>query len=89
MTRPVRVVRSASARILAAMVAVTAGIAAQFLILVVGAAGFELEDVIYLIGPIFWLGWIEPFFLLGAVGVLLFGPWAVFRSLRPGARRGR
>ena len=40
MTRPVRVVRSASARILAAMVAVTAGIAAQFLILVVGAAGF-------------------------------------------------
>lgn len=52
-------------------------------------AGFELEDGIYLIGPIIWLGWIEPFFLAGAAGVLLFGVWTVLRALRPGARRGR
>ncbi len=52
-------------------------------------AGFELEDGIYLIGPIIWLGWIEPFFLLGALGVLAFGLWTVLRSLRPAARHGR
>lgn len=42
-------------------------------------AGFELEDGIYLIGPIVWLGWIEPFFLLGSVGVILFGLWTGYR----------
>lgn len=45
-------------------------------------AGFELEDGIYLIGPIVWLGWVEPFFLLGAAGVLLFGLWTGYRYLR-------
>ena len=45
-------------------------------------AGFALEDGIYLIGPIVWFGWIEPFFLLGAIGTLIFGLWTVFRSLR-------
>ena len=45
-------------------------------------AGFELEDGIYLIGPIVWMGWIEPFFLLGAAGVLLFGLWTGYRYLR-------
>jgi phosphatidylglycerophosphate synthase len=54
-----------------------------------GYAGFELEDGIYLIGPIIWLGWIEPFFLLGAGGVALFGIWTLLRALRPTARRGR
>jgi phosphatidylglycerophosphate synthase len=37
--------------------------------------GFELEDFIYLIGPITWLGGIEYFFLvygLGTLGYLLF-----------------
>ena len=45
-------------------------------------AGFELEDGIYLIGPIVWIGWIEPFFLCGAAGVVLFGLWTGFRYLR-------
>jgi len=44
--------------------------------------GFELEDGIYLIGPIVWLGWVEPFFLLGSVGVLLFGCWTLVRFVR-------
>ena len=50
-------------------------------------AGFELEDGIYLIGPIVWAGWIEPFFLCGAAGVVLFGAWTGNRYLRD--RRGR
>ena len=29
-----------------------------------GVAGFELEDGIYLIAPITWLGWLAPFFVL-------------------------
>ena len=45
-------------------------------------AGFELEDGIYLIGPIVWLGWVEPFFLLAALGTLLFGIWTGLRYLR-------
>lgn len=45
-------------------------------------AGFELEDGIYLIGPIVWLGWIEPFFLFGSAGVVLFGMWTGFRYMR-------
>lgn len=39
------------------------------------AGGFEIEDFIYLIGPIAWLGWIEYFFLvygLGTFGYLVF-----------------
>jgi phosphatidylglycerophosphate synthase len=39
------------------------------------AGGFEIEDFIYLIGPIAWLGWIEYFFLvygLGTFGYLIF-----------------
>ncbi len=39
------------------------------------AGGFELEDFIYLIGPIVWLGGVEIFFLLyglGTIGYLVF-----------------
>ena len=44
--------------------------------------GFELEDFIYLIGPIAWLGGIEYFFLiygLGTFGYLLFTIVSFFR----------
>lgn len=47
-------------------------------------AGFELEDGIYLIGPIVWAGWIEPFFLLGAAGVVIFAAWTGVRFLTRG-----
>ena len=33
-----------------------------------GVAGFELEDGIYLIAPITWLGWLTPFFVACGVG---------------------
>jgi phosphatidylglycerophosphate synthase len=39
------------------------------------AGGFEIEDFIYLIGPIAWMGWIGYFFLvygLGTFGYLIF-----------------
>ncbi|MEE8515483.1 MAG: CDP-alcohol phosphatidyltransferase family protein [Alphaproteobacteria bacterium] len=42
------------------------------------AAGFELEDFIYLIGPITWLGGLDYFFVaysLGAIGYLGWTLW--------------
>ena len=33
---------------------------------------FELEDGIYLIGPIVWLGGLFPFFIVGCLGTLLY-----------------
>ncbi|MGQ0677360.1 MAG: CDP-alcohol phosphatidyltransferase family protein [Rhodospirillales bacterium] len=53
-----------------------------------GFAGFELEDGIYLIAPIVWLGWAEPFFIGAGAGAGLYGLWTVVNWL--GAlRRGR
>jgi phosphatidylglycerophosphate synthase len=43
-----------------------------------GFAGFELEDGIYLIAPIVWLGWAEPFFIGAGLGAGLYGLWTVF-----------
>ncbi len=42
-----------------------------------GFAGFELEDGIYLIAPIMWLGWAQPFFVGAGVGAGLYGLWTV------------
>lgn len=47
------------------------------------AGGFEIEDFIYLIGPIAWLGWIEYFFLvygLGTFGYLVFTILSLLRQ---------
>ncbi len=35
-------------------------------------AGFETEDVLYLIGPITWWGGLEPFLIAAAIGAPLF-----------------
>jgi phosphatidylglycerophosphate synthase len=43
-------------------------------------AGFEIEDVIYLIGPIVWLGGLVPFLVLANIGApafLIYQVWAV------------
>jgi len=45
-------------------------------------AGFELEDGIYLIAPLTWLGLIKPFFVLAAVGSCLYVVWTLARLLR-------
>ena len=54
-------------------------------------AGFEPEDVLYLIGPITWLGWLEPFLIAAAIGApafLLVVFWQIGRSiLRQGGDR--
>jgi phosphatidylglycerophosphate synthase len=49
--------------------------------------GFELEDGIYLLLPIAWLGWLLPFLVLAAVGQALFclGLAVKLRRPAPGA----
>jgi phosphatidylglycerophosphate synthase len=42
-----------------------------------GALGFELEDGIYLLGPIAWLGGLEYFFVVGCAGTVCFALWTV------------
>lgn len=54
--------------------------------------GFELEDGIYLIAPIAWLGWLEPFFIAASIGAAIYTLWtlATLRRLKrraAGARR--
>lgn len=46
-----------------------------------GLAGFELEDGIYLIAPITWLGWLEPFFVAAGLGALCYLAWTAWRVL--------
>ena len=46
-------------------------------------AGVEIEDLIYLIGPITWLGGLEHFFLaygLGSFGYLAWTAWEALKS---------
>lgn len=47
-----------------------------------GYAGFELEDGIYLLAPITWLGWLEPFFVLCGAGAGVYGLWTLFTLIR-------
>ena len=43
-------------------------------------AGFELEDGIYLIAPITWLGFLQPFFVMAGIGSAVYCLWT-FRTL--------
>lgn len=45
-------------------------------------AGFELEDGIYLLAPITWLGWLEPFFVLCGAGAGVYGLWTLLTLLK-------
>ena len=45
-------------------------------------AGFELEDGIYLLAPITWLGWLYPFFIAASLGAMLYGLWALWELFR-------
>ena len=45
-------------------------------------AGFELEDGIYLIGPITWAGYLTPFFALSAAGAVVYTLWTLSVVLR-------
>ena len=48
--------------------------------------GFELEDLMYLLGPVTWLGLLEPFLLLAGIGAPLFALFVLWecRRLLPG-----
>ncbi len=44
-----------------------------------GFAGFELEDGIYLIAPVTWLGWLDPFFVAAGIGAAIYCLWTAWR----------
>lgn len=46
-----------------------------------GFAGFELEDGMYLLAPITWLGYLEPFFVAAGIGALVYTLWSLTRLL--------
>ncbi|MGE0736233.1 MAG: CDP-alcohol phosphatidyltransferase family protein [Alphaproteobacteria bacterium] len=45
-------------------------------------AGFEIEDILYVVGPITWLGLLGEFILAAAIGAPLFLTWVVIDALR-------
>jgi phosphatidylglycerophosphate synthase len=47
-----------------------------------GWGGFELEDGIYLLAPVTWFGWLEPFFIASGVGATAYLLWTLGRVLR-------
>ncbi len=49
-------------------------------------AGFELEDSIYLLAPITWLGFLTPFFTAATVGATVYCLWSLWTLI--GLRRG-
>lgn len=51
-----------------------------------GFAGFELEDGIYLIAPITWLGWLTPFFVACGLGATVYCLWSAWSLVK--LRRG-
>jgi phosphatidylglycerophosphate synthase len=44
------------------------------------AGGFEIEDVLYVIAPLTWLGWLGPFLVAVAIGTPLFASWLIWRT---------
>ncbi len=50
-----------------------------------GFAGFELEDGIYILGPITWTGWLLPFFVAAGVGASIYCLWTIFTQLKHAA----
>ncbi len=50
--------------------------------------GFEIEDILYLVAPVTWLGWLEPFVVAAGMGAPVFAlwvarQWMVTRAHRP------
>jgi phosphatidylglycerophosphate synthase len=39
--------------------------------------GFEIEDVMYLVGPLAWLGWLEQFLTAAVIGAPLYLFWTL------------
>ena len=47
-----------------------------------GYGGFELEDGIYLLAPVTWLGWLEPFTVAAGLGAVVYCLWTFLCALR-------
>jgi phosphatidylglycerophosphate synthase len=45
------------------------------------AGGWDLEDILYVIAPVTWLGWLAPFMVAVGIGAPLFALW-ILRSRR-------
>jgi phosphatidylglycerophosphate synthase len=43
-------------------------------------AGFQAEDILYVVGPVTWLGGMMPFLVAAGVGAPLFLIWVIWRS---------
>jgi len=46
------------------------------------AGPFEIEDILYVIAPVTWLGWLQPCLLATAVGASLFACYCAARLAR-------
>jgi phosphatidylglycerophosphate synthase len=46
-----------------------------------GYAGFELEDGMYLLAPVTWLGWLTPFFVAAGIGAAIYCLWKAWFML--------
>jgi archaetidylinositol phosphate synthase len=51
-----------------------------------GVAGFDFDDLLYLFGPIAWLGWLLPLLIAAAVGAPVFALWTWRRVAVQGRR---
>ena len=47
-----------------------------------GFAGFELEDGIYLLAPVTWLGFLMPFFVAAGIGASIYFLWTLATLLK-------
>jgi phosphatidylglycerophosphate synthase len=48
--------------------------------------GFEIEDIMYLVGPLAWLGWLEQFLTAAVIGAPLYLFWTLAALYRGRAR---
>src|SRR4029453_3271709 len=44
--------------------------------------GFEPGDILYVVAPLTWLGWLGPFLVATAIGTPLFALWCAVRLWR-------
>ena len=51
-----------------------------------GLGGFELEDGVYLLAPVTWLGWLTPFFVAAGIGAVVYCLWTLSRLVMGYAR---
>lgn len=49
--------------------------------------GFEIEDTLYIVGPVAWLGGLQPFIVAAGIGAPLFMIWVLWETHRTGMRR--